>query len=147
MGVFQKDPGETGKLTAITGLSLFVDANIIALIDNELTHIPALPTTGNLEQFYCNVNLVTSITNFPNSLTAIGVNTNPGLATIPAIPPLVTFLSLSLTALPAVEVASVCSQLVTHGLNNGFLELVGLDESLALADIATLIVRGWTVTV
>jgi hypothetical protein len=144
MGVFTKSSLDPNKWTAITGLSLMVDTESISLFDNSLTAVPALPTTGNLISFNCATNQITSITNFPSSLTSIAVGDNPGLAAMPSIPPLVLFLQISLTGFSAAQVNSILGQLVTNGLNNGTVELVGMDLSASAANIATLLGRGWT---
>lgn len=144
MGIFTKSSLDPNKWTAITGLSLMVDTETISLFDNSLTSVPALPTTGNLITFNCQTNQITSITNFPASLTSIFVGDNP-LSVMPSIPALVTTLSISATAFSGVQVNAILGQLVANGLNNGTVELVGMDISASAANIATLLGRGWTV--
>jgi hypothetical protein len=144
MGIFTKSSLDPNKITAITGLSLLVDAGNIDLFDNNLTSVPALPTTGNLTSFGCQTNQITSIANLPASLTTITVADNL-LTSLPPIPPLVIDLSIAINSFSAATVNNIVGQLVTNGLNNGNLNLFGLDQSLSGANIATLQGRGWTV--
>jgi len=145
MGIFTKSSLDPNKITAITGLSLLVDAGNIDLFDNNLTSVPALPTTGNLTSFGCQTNHIASITNLPTSLTTINVADNL-LTSLPPIPPLVIDLNIAINSFSAATVNDIVGQLVTNGLNNGNLNLFGLDQSLSGANIATLQGRGWTVT-
>jgi len=133
-------------VTEVTGLSLLVDTERIVLFGNSLTSIPALPTTGNLTFFDCQANQITSITNLPASLVTVAVGANL-LTSLPPIPPLVLELSLSINNFSAAMVNSILGELVANGLNNGTVQLVGLDTSLSGANMATLSGRGWTVVI
>jgi hypothetical protein len=64
---------------------------------------------------------------------------------MPVLPAPVLTLELSLTGFNAAGVNTVLGQLVTNGLNNGTVGLVGMDTSTSAANIATLLGRGWTV--
>ena len=131
-------------ITAITGLDLLVDTETIVLDGNNLTTIPALPATGHLTRFSCQSNQITTITNFPSTLTDIEVGDNL-LTSIPTLPSGVLTLILSVNSFSAATVNSILGQLVANGLNNGTVELVGLDTSASAANIAILGGRGWTV--
>jgi hypothetical protein len=131
-------------VTSITGLSLLVDAETILLDGNSLVSIPALPSTGNLVLFSCQGNLITSIATLPASLTTLSVGSNP-ISSMPVVPPLVLTLELSLSGFDAAGVNTVLGQLVTNGLNNGTVGLVGMDTSASAANLATLTGRGWTI--
>lgn len=135
-------------ITAITGLDLIVDTETILLDGNNLTSIPTLPTTGHLTRFSCQVNQITSIANFPSTLTDIEVGDNK-LTSIPVIPAGVLTLILSFGPLSnlfsAATLNTILGQLVTNGLHNGTVQIAGLDASASAANIAILLGRGWTV--
>jgi hypothetical protein len=131
-------------ITAITGLHLMVTCTFMDLSGNSLTHIPTLPATGALTRFDAQSNQIATINNFPSTLTIIGLGGNQ-LTSLPPIPAGVAVLFIGTNLFPAATVNSICGELVTNGLNNGTLDMTGLDASLALANIGILQGRGWTV--
>lgn len=132
-------------ITSITGLSLLVDTKSIVLDGNSLTSIPALPSTGNLLSFTCQGNVaLTSIATLPASLTTLSVGSS-SLASLPALPPLIIYLDISLSLFTASGVNSLLGELVANGLTLGTVALVGMDTSQSAANIATLQGLGWTV--
>jgi hypothetical protein len=109
-------------ITAITGLHLMVSCTYIDLGGNALT----------------------SIASFSDSMTTIALGSNQ-LTSIATLPVGLTTLGIGGNLFSAATVNSICGQLVTNGLNNGTLDLTGLDTSLSLANIGILQGRGWTV--
>ncbi len=136
----------TGEgITSITGLATLVDVETIFLDNNSLTLIPALPDSGHLITFSCATNQITSIASLPSTLTTLAIGGNIGLATLPTLPAPLLTLDFSQTGFSAAGVNNLLGQLVTNGLNNGTVALVGMDTSASAANIATLNGLGWTI--
>lgn len=132
-------------ITSITGLDTLIDVETISLDNNSLTSIPALPATGHLITFNAATNQITSVATLPATLSTLAIGGNAALASLPALPAPVIYLDVSLTGFNAAGVNNLLGQLVTNGLNNGTVALVGMDTSASGANIATLTGRGWTI--
>ena len=132
-------------ITAIVGLDTLVDVETIFLDNNALTAIGAMPDTGHLLTFSAATNQITSIANLAGTISTLAIGGNPGLTSVPALPAPLSFFDFSLTGFTAAGVKNLLGQLVTNGLNNGTVALVGMDASTSGAEIATLGGRGWTI--
>lgn len=114
-----------------------------------ITVIPlTLPSTVQSMSFSNNTGVTTAwLSTLPSSLEVFWCRDNSNLPSLPTIPPLVSYLDVSYNNLTDVCQDTICADLVTNGLSNGYLDLRGNQTLLGvtLTRIATLQGLGWTV--
>jgi hypothetical protein len=108
----------------------------------------SLPASLVSMSFSQNSSLSSWLTALPTSLAYFDCSFCPVLSALPTIPSSMKYLNVSFSGFTAVAQDNICSNLVTNGLSNGVLNLLGNAPLLptTLTRIATLQGNGWTVS-
>lgn len=134
----------TGDLATFLATADLNDMPYFELLSQGITTITGLHLMVTCAYIDLGGNALTSIASFSASMTTIALGANQ-LTNIGTLPVGLTTLGIGGNLFSAAKVNSICGELVTNGLNNGTLDLTGLDASIALGNIAILQGRGWTV--
>ena len=115
--------------------------------NNNLQYFPSLPDTLITMSANNNASLTIPPFSLPQDLTYLSMNGTP-IGSLPTLPTGILYLSVNNSGLLSFVMDSIASQLVTNGLNNGYVDLTGngTPSPSAQANLTTLHngPRNWT---